>query len=346
MYGITETTVHVTGLPLAKEPAREGRGRIGHAIPDLRAYVLDAGLRLVPPGTTGELYVAGAGLARGYLGRPGLTAGRFVADPFGAPGTRMYRTGDLARRSADGELEYAGRADDQVKIRGFRIEPGEVEAALAGHPDVSRAVVLVRDERLVAYVVAAAVDADTLRRHAARTLPEHMVPSAVVRLDQLPLTANGKLDPTALPTPSAQSGGRAPRTPQEEILCGLFADVLGVPAHRVGADDAFFDLGGDSLLAMRLADRIRAALGTALPVRSVFDTPTPAGLAERLREVDGVRGPELAPYERGHAPIPLSYAQQRMWFMSRLEGGGTTYTVPWALRLTGSLDPDALRAAL
>lgn len=292
------------------------------------------------------MYVAGAGLARGYLGRPGLTAGRFVADPFGPPGTRMYRTGDLARRSADGGLEYAGRADDQVKIRGFRIEPGEVEAALAGHPDVSRAVVLVRDGRLVAYVVAAAVDADTLRRHAGRTLPEHMVPAAVVRLDRLPLTANGKLDRDALPAPSAQSGGRAPRTPQEEILCALFADVLGVPAHRVGADDAFFDLGGDSLLAMRLADRIRAALGTALPVRSVFETPTPAGLAERLRESDGVQGPELAPYERGHAPVPLSYAQQRLWFMSRLDSGGTTYTVPWALRLTGPVDPDALRAAL
>ncbi|MFF7646158.1 amino acid adenylation domain-containing protein [Streptomyces canus] len=346
MYGITETTVHVTGLPLTKEPAHQGRGRIGHPIPDLRAYVLDASLRLVPTGTTGELYVAGAGLARGYLGRPGLTAGRFVADPFGAPGARMYRTGDLARRSADGGLEYAGRADDQVKIRGFRIEPGEVEAVLAGHPDVSRAVVLVRDGRLVAYVVTPAVDADALRRHAGRTLPEHMVPAAVVRLDRLPLTANGKLDRAALPAPSARSGGRAPRTPQEEILCALFADVLGVPAHRVGADDAFFDLGGDSLLAMRLADRIRAALGTALPVRSVFETPTPAGLAELLRGTDGVRRPELAPYERGHAPLPLSYAQQRLWFMSRLDGGGTTYTVPWALRLTGPVAPEALRAAL
>ncbi|WP_329596162.1 amino acid adenylation domain-containing protein [Streptomyces pseudovenezuelae] len=346
MYGITETTVHVTGLPLTEDVAREGKGRIGHAIPDLRAYVLDDGLRLVPPGTTGELYIAGAGLARGYLGRPGLTAGRFVADPFGAPGARMYRTGDLARRSPDGGLEYAGRADDQVKIRGFRIEPGEVEAALTGHPDVSRAVALVKGGRLVAYVVAAAVDADELRRHAGRALPEHMVPAVVVRLDRLPLTANGKLDRDALPAPSAQSGGRAPRTPQEEILCGLFADVLGVPAHRVGADDAFFDLGGDSLLAMRLADRIRAALGTALPVRSVFEAPTPAGLADLLRATGGVRRPELAPYERGHAPIPLSYAQQRLWFMSRLDGGATTYTVPWALRLTGPLDPEALEAAL
>ncbi|MGW1715505.1 amino acid adenylation domain-containing protein [Streptomyces sp. NPDC002156] len=363
MYGITETTVHVTGLPLTEGVVRSGQGSIGLAIPDLRAYVLDAGLRLVPPGVTGELYVAGAGLARGYLGRPGLTSGRFVADPFGGPGERMYRTGDLACRSAEGELEYAGRADDQVKIRGFRIELGEVEAALAGHPEVAQAVVLERDGRLVAYVVGRAdpdaeaeavavavgrvLDPDDLRRHAGRTLPEHMVPAAVVVLDRLPLTANGKLDRAALPEPVTSSGaGRAPRTPQEEILCGLFADVLGVAVHQVGADDGFFDLGGDSLLAMRLTDRIRGALGTTLPVRAVFEALTAAGLAERLNAEGTVRRPELAPYERGHAPIPLSYAQQRLWFMSRLDGGNTTYTVPWALRLTGSLDRPALQAAL
>ncbi|MDX3452286.1 amino acid adenylation domain-containing protein [Streptomyces sp. ME02-8801-2C] len=348
MYGITETTVHVTGLPLTESAVRDAQGSIGRAIPDLRTYVLDVGLRLVPPGVTGELYVAGAGLARGYLGRPGLTAGRFVADPFGGPGERMYRTGDLARRSADGELEYAGRADSQVKIRGFRIELGEVEAALTDHPEVARAVVVERDARLVAYVVGrAALDADNLRRHTGRTLPEHMVPSAVVVLDRLPLTANGKLDRAALPEPDVSSGGgRAPRTPQEEILCGLFADVLGLAAHRVGADDGFFDLGGDSLLAMRLTDRIRGALGVTLPVRAVFEAPTPAGLAERLNSEDAVRRPELAPYERGHAPIPLSYAQQRLWFMSRLDAGNSGYTVPWALRLTGSLDRSALRAAL
>ncbi|MDX3745359.1 non-ribosomal peptide synthetase [Streptomyces sp. AK08-02] len=348
MYGITETTVHVTGLPLTKGAERAAQGSIGHPVPDLRAYVLDAGLRLVPPGVTGELYVAGAGLARGYLGRPGLTAGRFVADPFGNPGERMYRTGDLARRSADGELEYMGRADDQVKIRGFRIELGEVAAALADRPEVTEAVVVERDGRLVGYVVGgAALDADTLRRHAGRTLPEHMVPSAVVVLDRLPLTANGKLDRAALPEPVTSSGGgRAPRTPQEEILCGLFSDVLGVATHRVGTDDGFFDLGGDSLLAMRLTDRIRGTLGTALPVRAVFEAPTPASLAERLNAEDTERRPELAPRERGHDPIPLSYAQQRLWFMSRLDAGNSTYTVPWALRLTGPLDLSALRAAL
>ncbi len=349
MYGITETTVHVTGLPLTEAAVhdRPQAGGIGPAIPDLRAYVLDAGLRLVPPGATGELYVAGAGLARGYLGRPGLTAGRFVADPFvTVPGERMYRTGDLARQSADGELEYLGRADDQVKIRGFRIELGEVEAALAGHPDVAQAVVLERGGRLVGYAVGRALDADAVRCHAGRTLPDHMVPAAVVVLDRLPLTANGKLDRAALPEPSVESGGRAPRTPQEEILCGLFADVLGLDAHRVGADDGFFDLGGDSLLAMRLTDRVRSALGTALPVRAVFEAATPAGLAVRIGESEGgTRHPELAARERGHAPIPLSYAQQRLWFMGRLDGSNT-YTVPCALRLTGPLDRPALEAAL
>ena len=349
MYGITETTVHVTGLPLTEAAVgdRPQTGGIGHAIPDLRPYVLDAGLRLVPPGATGELYVAGAGLARGYLGRPGLTGGRFVADPFAAlAGERMYRTGDLVRQSADGGLEYLGRADDQVKIRGFRIELGEVEAALADHPAVAQAVVLVRDGRLVGYAVGRALDADALRRHAARTLPDHMVPSTVVVLDRLPLTANGKLDRAALPAPSVHSGGRAPRTPQEEILCGLFADVLGLDPHLVGADDGFFDRGGDSLLAMRLTDRIRGALGIALPVRAVFEAATPAGLALRIGEGEGgARRPELTARERGHDPIPLSYAQQRLWFLSRLDGGNT-YTVCWALRLTGPLDREALEAAL
>ncbi|MFD5594862.1 amino acid adenylation domain-containing protein [Streptomyces griseorubiginosus] len=349
MYGITETTVHVTGLPLtgAAVGDRPRSGGIGQPIPDLRAYVLDAGLRLVPPGATGELYVAGAGLARGYLGRPGLTAGRFVADPFAAvPGERMYRTGDLVRQSAGGELEYQGRADDQVKIRGFRIELGEVEAALADHPDVAQAIVLVRDGRLVGYAVGRDLDADALRRHATRTLPDHMVPSAVVVLDRLPMTANGKLDRAALPAPSLTGGGRAPRTPQEEILCGLFADVLGLDPHRVGADDGFFDLGGDSLLAMRLTDRVRDALGATLPVRAVFEAATPAGLAVRIGEGEGrARRPELTVRESGHAPIPLSYAQQRLWFLSRLDGSNT-YTVPWALRLTGPLDRQALEAAL
>nr|WP_037679926.1 non-ribosomal peptide synthetase [Streptomyces griseus] len=346
MYGITETTVHVTGLPLTAGRVTAG---IGRPLPDLRAYVLDAGLRLVPPGAVGELYVAGAGLARGYLGRPGLTAGRFVADPFGGPGDRMYRTGDLARRTADGGLEYLGRADDQVKVRGFRIEPGEVEAALASHPGVARAAVLVQDGRLVGYAVpvSASLDESDVRRHVAGVLPGHMVPSAVVVLDRLPLTANGKLDRAALPATGPATGtGRAPRTPHEEILCGLFTDVLGLAAHQAGPDDSFFALGGDSLLAMRLADRIRSALGATLPVRAVFETPTPAGLAARVGETDDVHRPQLTRLQRRPDPLPLSYAQQRLWFMSRLDGGHTTYTVPWALRLTGPLDRAALEEAL
>ncbi|MFE9450309.1 amino acid adenylation domain-containing protein [Streptomyces sp. NPDC006739] len=352
MYGITETTVFVTGLPLHQQwvTASQADG-IGHAIPDLRLYVLDHRLRPVPPGVTGELYVAGAGVARGYLNRAGLTAGRFVADPFGVPGERMYRTGDLVRRPADGGLEYVSRADQQVKIRGFRIELGEIETVLAGHPGVAQAVVLVRDGRLVGYVVAdgpaAALDPAAVRRHAAAALPDHMVPAAVVALDRLPLTTNGKLDRAALPEPAGGPGaGRPPRTPHEEILCGLFADLLGLAAHQVGADDAFFALGGDSLTAMRLVNRVKGVLGTALPVRAVFEAPTPAGLARLIATGPNADGPRLTPRPRDAAPIPLSYAQQRLWFLSRLGGGNSTYTVPLAVRLTGPLDRTALEAAL
>ncbi|GAA2477046.1 amino acid adenylation domain-containing protein [Streptomyces longisporus] len=353
MYGITETTVFVTGLPLDGHRVT-GSGQadgIGRAIPDLRLYVLDNGLRPVPPGVTGELYVAGAGVARGYLNRPALTAGRFVADPFGGPGERMYRTGDLVLRSADGGLEYVSRSDQQVKIRGFRIELGEIETVLADCPGVAQAVVLVRDGRLVGYLVAegaaAALDTAAVRRQVAAALPDHMVPAAVVALDRLPLTTNGKLDRAALPEPASGPGaGRGPRTPQEEILCGLFAGLLGLPPHQVGPDDSFFALGGDSLTAMRLANRIKGVLGTALPVRAVFEAPTPAGLAELIGTGEDAKRPELAPRPRDSAPIPLSYAGQRLWFLSRLGGGNSTYTVPLAVRLTGPLDRGALEAAL
>ncbi|MEV0634721.1 amino acid adenylation domain-containing protein [Streptomyces sp. NPDC050619] len=297
MYGITETTVHVTHLPLTTDRARgQDTSRIGRPIPDLRLYVLDPALRLVPPGTVGELYVAGAGLARGYLNRPGLSAGRFVADPFGGPGERVYRTGDLVRWSADGELEYVGRADDQVKIRGFRIELGEVEAAVAGHPDVAEAAVLARDGRLVAYAVPRGgaepdpaeprrhADPAELRRHTAAVLPDHMVPAAVVLLDRLPLTANGKLDHKALPAPdfAPTAASRAPRTPREETLCALFAQVLGVT--RVGIDDSFFELGGDSIVSIQLAGRARAA-GLAVSPRDIFEHRTPARLAAAAQDL-------------------------------------------------------------
>ncbi|MFF9090314.1 amino acid adenylation domain-containing protein, partial [Streptomyces sp. NPDC014991] len=294
LYGPTEATIHATTWTCGRRPAT-GRDTtrpvpIGHPVRNVRAYVLDAGLGPVPPGVTGELYLSGVQLARGYLGRRDLTAERFVACPFGAPGERMYRTGDLARWTADGLLEFAGRADDQVKIRGFRVELGEIEAVLAGHGTVARAAAVVREDqpgqrRLVAYV-AAAPGAEPrpadLRRHAAERLPEFMVPAAVVVLAALPLTTSGKLDRRALPEPGPLSAvsKRPARTPEEETLCGLFAEVLGLVG--TGIDDDFFDLGGDSLAAIRLAGRIRDTTGIALSVRDLFAAPTVSSLMDRL----------------------------------------------------------------
>ncbi|MFB6809233.1 amino acid adenylation domain-containing protein [Streptomyces sp. NPDC056387] len=353
MYGITETTVHVTDLALERRHADEPHSSpIGTPLPDLRGHVLDERLRPVPFGLTGELYVAGAGLARGYISRPGLTARRFVADPFGVPGSRMYRTGDLVRRRADGVLEFVGRADDQVKVRGFRIELGEIESALVRHPAVAQAAVVVRedrpgDRRLAAYVVPAGEQGVTgaeLREFAGQWLPTHMMPSAVVTLDALPLTVNGKLDRRALPAPEPRdlSDGRAPRTPHEAVLCGLFAEVLGSPA--VSIDDDFFALGGHSLLATRLVGRVRAELGVDLPVRAVFEAPSVHRLVRRLEEARPAR-PAL---RRRELPdrMPLSFAQRRMWFLSQMEGPSATYNMPLVLRLSGSVDVTAMRAAL
>ncbi|MDI5967960.1 amino acid adenylation domain-containing protein [Streptomyces sp. SL13] len=352
LYGPTEASVDVTHWPCSPDdPA--GPVPIGRPVWNTRTYVLDAALRPVPPGTNGELHLAGVQLARGYLHRPGLTAERFVADPYGPPGSRMYRTGDIARWTADGTLEYVGRADDQVKIRGLRIELGEIEAVLATCEDVAAATVIARedtpgDQRLAAYVVPAAgacPDGTELRRHLARSLPDYMVPAAFVTLDALPLTANGKLDRRALPVPefSGGSGARAAaRTPHEEILCALFADILGVV--RVGAGDSFFELGGHSLLATRLVSRVRSALGVELSIRALFENPTPARLAERLsgadRAVEGVR-----PVARPDV-VPLSYAQRRLWFINRLDTAGPAYNLPFALRLSGGVDAVALESAL
>ncbi len=290
IYGPTEATVYSTAW-YADGPVRTAPP-IGKPIRNTRTYVLDGALRPVPPGATGELYLAGEGLARGYLNRPALTAERFVADPYGPHGARMYRTGDLVRWNTGGDLEYLGRADHQVKVRGFRIEPSEIETVLARRDELARVAVLVREDQpgvrqLVAYVVPhddSVVDSEELRRHVAGSLPEYMVPTAFVALPRLPLDPNGKLDRGALPVPEYRpvSGGRAPATETERILCGLFASVLGVT--EVGADDSFFDLGGDSIIAIQLVGKARRA-GLALTPREVFTARTAAQLAALATDV-------------------------------------------------------------
>ena len=351
LYGPTETTIQV--MSWLWQP--EGNGQfasIGRPIWNTQVYVLDDGLQPVPVGVTGELYIAGMGLARGYLNRPDLTAERFVADPFGQPGSRMYRTGDRARWRPDGTLQFIGRADHQLKIRGFRIEPGEIEAALTQHDGVAQAAVVVRedrpgDKRLVGYIVPAAghaVDAAMLRQHLARTLPDYMIPAAFVTLDALPLTPSGKLDRNALPATGEQAADYTPpRTAREEKLCALFAETLGLP--RVGIHDNFFDLGGHSLLMTQLISKIRAAFDVELPLGTMFEVATIAGLAERIDQAQEAARPALRPGRRPEV-IPLSFAQRRLWFLNHLEGQNPRYNLTLALRIRGTLDQHALESAL
>ncbi|MFD5083006.1 amino acid adenylation domain-containing protein [Kitasatospora sp. NPDC058406] len=295
-YGPTEVTVCAT---MTGPLSGGGVPPVGRPIANTRVRVLDEGLRPVPVGVPGELYVAGSGLARGYLGRPGLTARRFLPDPYGPPGARMYRTGDLVRWRADGQLDFLGRTDHQVKVRGFRIEPGEIETALAALPGIARAVVTVREDRpgtriLVGYVVprpAARPDPAAVRAALARRLPPYLVPAAVVVLDDLPLTANGKVDRERLPAPDfpAAPGSGRPRTPVEETLCGIYAQVLGLP--EVGTGDRFFDLGGDSIQAIQVVSQARTA-GLTVTVRDVFAHQSVAGLATVATDAEAAEGPE------------------------------------------------------
>jgi amino acid adenylation domain-containing protein len=369
-YGPTEGTTFTCCQPLRSAAEVGAAVPIGRPIANTVVQVVDAAGELAAIGAAGELLIGGDGLARGYLRRPEWTAEKFVPDPFGGePGRRLYRTGDRVRWLADGRLEFLGRLDRQVKIRGFRIEPGEIERVLAGHPAVETCAVAARaaspsELRLVAYLVArdqqAPPAAAALRAFLRERLPEPLVPAAFVLLPALPLTANGKVDRAALPEPRWASGAerprRRPRDLDEELLAGLFADLLpgdGPPAERVeriGIDDGFFDLGGHSLLVSRLASRVRDTFGVELPLRSVFEAPTVAGLAELLRaarlEPGAVPPPPLVARPRPQGTAPLSFAQERLWFLSRLEPESTAYHIGVSARLRGQLDGAALAAAL
>ncbi|MFC9431818.1 amino acid adenylation domain-containing protein, partial [Streptomyces sp. NPDC056987] len=352
-YGPAEVTVNCCDYALFPEdPTPLGSVPIGPPFPGVTAYLLDERLQPVAPDATGELYVSGWGLARGYLDQPGLTATRFVADPFGEPGTRMYRTGDLACRTDQDVLKFIGRADEQLNVRGFRIEPGEIEGVIKERPDIRHVAVRLHqtgpdDKRIVCYIVpefGAYLEPLKLRREIGRILPEYMVPSAFVILDRMPLSANGKLDRTALP-PLELTGtgqGRTSQSSTERVLCDAFAEVLGV--SHVGPDDSFVELGGHSLLAIGIINRVSSVLGVRLDIRDLFDHQTPAVLACRLLQGEAVRMP-LRPMPRPEL-IPLSFAQERLWFLHRLEGPSPTYNIPYVQRMSGPLDTQALDAAL
>ncbi|MCW6009376.1 amino acid adenylation domain-containing protein, partial [Micromonospora sp. CPCC 205371] len=353
-YGPTEASITavawVLRYPMNPVP-------IGLPIAETAVYALDANLALVPVGVPGELFIAGPRVARGYRGRPALSAERFVADPYAADGSRMYRTGDRVRWNADGHLEFLGRADSQIKVRGYRIEPGEVEAVLATHPGVRAAVVAAwgedGDRRLVVYAVPAdpaegLPPVGELRDHLRGSLPEFMIPSIFTELAGLPLNPNGKIDRAALPAPDTSrpelgSGYVAPATAAEERLAGIWAEVLGVA--RVGSADDFFELGGHSLLATQVISRIRTVFGVEVPLAALFDRPTIAGLAALVDGAAPTGTPPVTPADRGR-PLPLSFAQQRLWFLDQLEPESTEYGLALPIRWTGRLDVAALGRAL
>ncbi|MFF5617045.1 non-ribosomal peptide synthase/polyketide synthase [Streptomyces albidoflavus] len=357
-YGPTETTTFAVTGPLTAEDVASGPAPLGTPMDDTLAYVLDGALRPVPVGVPGELYLGGSGLARGYHGRARLTAERFVADPH-HPGRRLYRTGDLTRRRPDGRLDFLGRTDTQVKIRGYRIETAEIETALLAHPAVTQSCVLAREDRpgtkyLAAYVVldqdqdvAGAADlAGGLRAHLAGSLPEYMVPAAFTVVDAIPLTVNGKVDRRALPAPVLTGDAEAytaPATPTEQALAALWSEVLG--AGRIGAHDDFFALGGDSITSLKVTSRIRTALRTHLTPRALFDHPTVARLAAEIDAREEAAEAAVTPAPRDGL-LPLSFTQERLWFLENFTPGGVEYTVTGALRLTGTVDLGALRTAV
>ncbi len=357
VYGPTEATATATYSLMSLD----SKITIGRPLGNYQIYILDPFMEPAPFGVTGELYIGGVGVARGYLERPDLTAEKFVPDPFGSqPGARLYRTGDLARMLPDGKIEFVGRIDFQVKIRGFRIELGEIEVALARHPALRQVIVLAREDksgnkRLVAYAVPESNQPPAiaeLKNFLRESMPDYMVPSAFVFLDKIPLTRNGKIDRRALPEPELSRADMeldyvAPRNQTEEIIALIFSDVLNV--KQVGALDNFFELGGHSLIATQIISRIRDRLSVELPLRDLFQSPTVEGLAaaaEKARfKAEGLEALPIVPVSRDQK-LPLSFAQQRMWFLDQLEPGSPLYNIPNAVRMSGSLDIGALQASL
>ncbi|NEO72996.1 non-ribosomal peptide synthetase, partial [Moorena sp. SIO3H5] len=365
MYGITETTVHVTYLFLSKDNIEQVSSPIGKALADLRIYILDPYLQPVPIAVPGELHIGGAGLARGYLNRPDLTAERFIPNPFEGDNSKLYKTGDLARYLPDGNIEYIGRIDNQVKVRGYRIETGEIESTLTQHPTVKETVVLATEDNsgnkgLVAYIVLLSETPEgsqteqigKLKQYLKQRLPEYMIPSGFVVLPQLPLTPNGKVDRKALPVPDVASSVSteyvAPQTQTQKVLAEIWQEVLAI--EKVGIHDNFFDLGGHSLLATQVVSRIQQAFAVECPLKTLFETPELASLAQKLEKYlaasEGVETIAIAPRVKDGNPPPLSFAQQRLWFIEKMALSSNAYNMPLTLHLVGQLDYLALQKSL